>query len=361
MKAVWEVKPLGEVCDVLNRLRKSIHKRDRLPGPYPYYGATGVIDYVDGYLFDEPLVLVGQDGAKWEAGANSAFSISGKTWISGTVHAIRPHRSKILDNWLIYFLNSSDLVPYVSGVTVPHLIQRRLIEIPIPLPPIEEQQRIVAILGKAFEGLDRAQENTEMNLISSGELFESSTSHLFVRREVQPLGEVCDVLDRLRKPITKRDRRPGPYPYYGATGVIDHVEGYLFDEPLVLVGEDGAKWKAGENSAFAISGKTWVNNHAHVIRPHRDKILDDWLVYFLNSSDLMPCVSGATVPKLNQGRLKEILISLPPIDEQQRIVAILDGALQGRDDILEGCHRSIRDLASLRRSLMRATFASGLA
>lgn len=144
-----------------------------------------------------------------------------------------------------------------------------------------------------------------------------------------PLGDLVDVLDRLRKPITKKDRKAGPYPYYGATGVLDHVDGYLFDEPLVLIGEDGAKWEAGANSAFAIEGKTWVNNHAHVIRPHRDQVLDDWLIYYLNGADLMPFISGMTVPKLNQGRLREIPIPLPPLEEQQRIVAVLDEAFEG--------------------------------
>jgi type I restriction enzyme M protein len=74
------------------------------------------------------------------------------------------------------------------------------------------------------------------------------------------LGDVVEILDSRRRPITKSDRKPGPYPYYGATGILDRVEGFLFDEPLVLVGEDGAKWGAGDKTAFAISGKTWVNN-----------------------------------------------------------------------------------------------------
>ncbi len=118
--------------------------------------------------------------------------------------------------------------------------------------------------------------------------------------KTMPLGELCDVLDHKRKPITKRDREAGEYPYYGATGVLDHVAGYLFDEPLVLVGEDGAKWASGEHTAFAVEGKIWVNNHAHVLRPHRTVLLDTWLIYHLNHSDLIEFVSGLTVPKLNQ-------------------------------------------------------------
>lgn len=143
------------------------------------------------------------------------------------------------------------------------------------------------------------------------------------------LGDVCDVLDSLRRPITKRDRAPGPIPYYGASGVLDHVEGQLFDEPLVLLGEDGAKWESGAKSAFAIAGPAWVNNHAHVLRPQRDKLDDDWLIYYLNFSDLLPFVTGLTVPKLNQEMMRSIPIPLPPLADQKHIVAILDEAFEG--------------------------------
>lgn len=138
------------------------------------------------------------------------------------------------------------------------------------------------------------------------------------------LGDICDILDSRRKPITKSDRTSGEYPYYGATGVLDYVEGFIFDEPLVLVGEDGAKWESGAATAFPISGKVWVNNHAHVLRPHRKVVQDSWLVYFLTHSDLSEFVSGLTVPKLNQGRLREIPIPVPTVPEQERIVGILD-------------------------------------
>jgi len=120
------------------------------------------------------------------------------------------------------------------------------------------------------------------------------------------LGEVCEVLDRLRKPITKKDRVEGPIPYYGATGIVDYVEGFIFDEPLVLVGEDGAKWDGGEATAFAVDGKTWVNNHAHVLRPDRKFLTDEWLIFWLTFSDLSEFVTGVTVPKLNQKNLRSL-------------------------------------------------------
>ena len=139
------------------------------------------------------------------------------------------------------------------------------------------------------------------------------------------IGEIVDIFDSLRRPITKHDRKPGPYPYYGATGILDYVEGYLFDEPLVLVGEDGAKWGPREASSFRIDGKVWVNNHAHVLRPRREFLKDTFLIEVLNHMDLTPYVTGVTVPKLNQARLKSIGIPLPPLKVQRDIVAEIEG------------------------------------
>ena len=122
----------------------------------------------------------------------------------------------------------------------------------------------------------------------------------------KPLGEICDILDNKRKPITKRDRSTGLYPYYGATGILDFVGDYIFDEKLVLIGEDGAKWNSGEYTGFIADGKYWVNNHAHAIRPHRNIILDDWLVYFCYLTDLTRYTTGLTVPKLNQAKYSRV-------------------------------------------------------
>ena len=113
--------------------------------------------------------------------------------------------------------------------------------------------------------------------------------------ESKSLGDVCEILDSRRRPVTKKDRRPGQYPYYGATGIVDYVDEFIFDEPLVLVGEDGAKWGSGEETAFSVSGRCWDNNHAHVLRPIRASLLDDWLVYYLVHADLSPFVSGMIV------------------------------------------------------------------
>ena len=144
--------------------------------------------------------------------------------------------------------------------------------------------------------------------------------------EYKKLSELCEILDSKRKPISKKDRISGSYPYYGATGVLDYVDNYIFDEPLILVGEDGAKWGSGEQTAYKIEGKSWVNNHAHVIRPDRAKVVDNYLLYFFNQLDLTPYITGAIIEKLNQEKLRNIIVPLPCIEEQQRIVKILDKA-----------------------------------
>ena len=170
------------------------------------------------------------------------------------------------------------------------------------------------------------------------------------------LGEVCDILDSLRKPVTKRDRKPGPYPYYGATGVQDYVADYIFDEPLVLVGEDGAKWGAGERTAYRVEGKYWVNNHAHVLRPHRNILLDNWLVYFLNFSGLSKYITGLTVKKLNQEKMKMIEIPLPPLSEQKKIVAYLDTLSQKSRELQKLQQQTATDFSALRQSILTQIF-----
>lgn len=176
-------------------------------------------------------------------------------------------------------------------------------------------------------------ENGDYNL--SMDRYRENEEKRFIKYKFINLGDVVDIFDNKRKPITKSDRIIGYYPYYGATGILDYINDYIFDERLVLVGEDGAKWGKNEKTAFIANGKYWVNNHAHVLKPKINLIIDTFLVEILNIMDLQRYVTGITVPKLNQQKLKEILIPLPPLEVQQEIVnkiesyqKIIDGAKQ---------------------------------
>lgn len=177
--------------------------------------------------------------------------------------------------------------------------------------------------------------------------FTVPNSWIFLR-----LGQLVEVLDNLRKPVTKSARSEGIYPYYGASGIVDYIADYIFDEPLVLIGEDGAKWDSGDQTAFLIQGKTWVNNHAHVVRPIRDLILDQYLVYSLVQRDLNEFITGMTVPKLNQARLNSIPIALPPLAEQHRIVAKVDELMAFCDQLEQTQSDNIAAHAQLVEALL---------
>ena len=143
---------------------------------------------------------------------------------------------------------------------------------------------------------------------------------------IKPLGEVVEFLDSRRRPITASERIPGPYPYYGANGQQDSVADYIFDEPLILLAEDGGLFDQPDRGiAYAIEGKTWVNNHAHVLRPRGHARLR-YLVRVLENYDVTPWITGSTRAKLTKAGASKIQIPLPPIDEQKRIAGILDAA-----------------------------------
>ena len=143
---------------------------------------------------------------------------------------------------------------------------------------------------------------------------------------IKPLSEVVEFLDHLRKPVTAKDRIPGPYPYYGANGQQDSVAGYIFDEPLILLAEDGGYFgDPNRTIAYRIEGKSRVNNHAHVLRP-RNGVDLGFLCRQLERYDVTKYISGTTRAKLNKRFASEIPVVLPPLSEQKRIAAILDKA-----------------------------------
>ncbi len=140
------------------------------------------------------------------------------------------------------------------------------------------------------------------------------------------LGEVCEFLDYQRKPVTAKDRVSGKYPYYGANGVQDYVDSYLFDDELVLLAEDGGHFDdPSRGVAYRVSGKCWVNNHAHVLKP-KNNIDVDYLYYILREYDVRPFITGAIIKKLNQKDAKRMTLYLPSLEKQKRIVKVLDQA-----------------------------------
>lgn len=140
---------------------------------------------------------------------------------------------------------------------------------------------------------------------------------------MKKIEDICYILDKKRVPITASNREPGPYPYYGANGVQDYVAGFLFDDELVLLAEDGGNFGSKDKPiAYRVSGKCWVNNHAHVLKP-KEGVDVDYLCYALMFYDVSNIVNGATRQKLTQADMRKMEIHVPSIEEQHKTVKIL--------------------------------------
>lgn len=169
------------------------------------------------------------------------------------------------------------------------------------------------------------------------------------------LGDVIDLFDSQRVPLNSRQRleRQGKYPYYGAQGIIDHIDGYIFDGRYILVAEDGENLNSKKLPlALFASGKFWVNNHAHILRGKAEIADDAFLLACLNNADIKPFVTGAAQPKLSQANLRLIEIPLPPLPTQRRIA----GILSAYDELIENSQRRIKILESMARALYREWF-----
>ena len=169
------------------------------------------------------------------------------------------------------------------------------------------------------------------------------------------LGDVIELFDARRVPLNSRERqeRQGQYPYYGAQGIIDHIDGYLFDGRYILVAEDGENLNSKKLPlALFATGKFWVNNHAHILRGKPGVADDTFLLACLNNAEIKPFVTGAAQPKLSQANLRQIEIPLPPLPAQQRIADILSAY----DELIDNSQRRIRLLESIARALYREWF-----
>jgi type I restriction enzyme, S subunit len=170
-----------------------------------------------------------------------------------------------------------------------------------------------------------------------------------------PLGDVIDVFDSKRVPLSsiERAKRPGPYPYFGAAQVFDYIDDFIFDGEFILMGEDGSVVrKNGTPFVQYASGRFWANNHTHVLRPHEGAI-DFWfLKSALETTDISGFVTGAAQPKLNQSNMRRIPIQMPPRDVQVKIGRVAH-ALASH---IENNKRVIKVLEEIARAIYREWF-----
>jgi len=166
------------------------------------------------------------------------------------------------------------------------------------------------------------------------------------------IAELTINLDAKRIPVKEADRKPGEYPYFGASGIVDYVDQYIFDGEYLLVAEDGENLRSRKTPvAFMATGKFWVNNHAHILQGN-ESADTRFLSYLLESTELSGYLTGSTIPKLSQGNLNAIEVSVPSVEEQKAIAHIL-GTL---DDKIELNRKTNETLEAMAKALFKSWF-----
>ena len=379
MKVGWTAKRIDEVCDIVNGGTPKTGIADYWGGVYQWITPAEMGKRSTPYIEETARTLTDSGLANSSARLLPPFSVilSSRAPIGHLVINTEPMATNqgckglvpskaIHYKFLYHYLTSIiDLLNDLgTGATFKELSGNKLKEVSVPIPPRPEQHRIVGILDEAFEGIATAKANAEKNLQNARALFESHLQSVFNQRgkgwEEKTLDQISENLDSKRVPITKNIRSSGSVPYYGASGIVDYVKDYLFDEDLLCVSEDGANLLARTYPiAFSISGKSWVNNHAHVLR-FKNTVSQKFVELYLNSIKLDDFVSGMAQPKLNQAMLNKIPIPFPPHAEQKNIVAKLY-ALSTETKKLESVYKQkLASLDELKKSLLHQAFAGEL-
>jgi len=236
----------------------------------------------------------------------------------------------VFNTYLCYFLNSPfaliQIQKRAKTGTITNLHLNEIRHLKIPLPPLAQQKRIANILDHA----DTLRKTQKQKIQQFDQLLKSTFFEMFLGKkrqqwETYPFKEITTSLNHKRIPVKQTDRRKmqGKYPYYGASGIIDYVDKYLFDDEYLLIGEDGANLLSRNTPiAFIAKGQYWVNNHAH-ISAYNGKANLRYLEFYINAISLEPYVTGSAQPKLNRANLNGIKIPIPPLALQEKFAEIV--------------------------------------
>ena len=293
-----------------------------------------------GVLFPENSLLVATSAT---IGAHALITVPHLSNQRFTSLQLKDEYRKHFDYRFLYyycFVLDAFCLDHVNVSSFPSVDMRAFRSFKFPFVPLAVQREIVRILDH-FTTLEA---ELEAELEARQAQYEHYRNHLlsydFLAAcgpvDMVELGSVVTLLDSRRIPLKKGDRVSGEYPYYGASGIVDYVDSYIFDEDLLLVSEDGANLKARTKPiAFSSSGRVWVNNHAHVLKVE-SSLYQKFLEEYLNSLDLEPYLVGSTQPKLNQSGLLSIPVPLPTERALERSVLLLEKLKLFVTDFLSG-------------------------
>lgn len=340
-----EWKALGEVAEI--GTGSSNRQDENANGLYPFYVRSKTVLRANTFQFDETAIIVPGEG-----GIGDIFHyVTGKYALHQRAYRIHV-TSGLLNSKFLFYVMSTNFKQYILmksvGATAISIRKPMLESFLVPIPCPEDIEKSLEIQAEVVRILDAF---AELTAKLNAELAARKKQYNYYRNkflnsddrdlEWRTLGELAENLDSKRKPIRSGLRDVGEIPYYGASGIVDYVKDYIFDGDFLLVSEDGANLLARSTPiAFSVSGKSWVNNHAHVLK-FETYAERRYVEYYLNSIDLTPYISGAAQPKLNQKNLNGIRIPNPSPEEKERIVAILDKFDALTSSITEGLPREI--------------------
>lgn len=276
-------------------------------------------------------------------------------------------RSNILDGRIMsYILNHQakwKIAAIAQGKSIVHIQAKQLSNIHVKYPVSKaEQQKIAEFLSTIDTVIEKQKETVSsweerkkgvmQKLFSQEVRFKADDGSDFPEWEKKKLEDVVEFLDGQRKPLEAGQRVSGKYPYYGASGIIDYVEDYIFDEELILLSEDGANiLDRNYRVCFLAKGKYWVNNHAHVLRA-MDGNVNGFICEQLESFDYRKYNSGGAQPKLNQATCRSIIMNIPCLEEQQKIA----DCLSSLDEVIEKQKAILAAWEELKKGLLQQMF-----
>ena len=297
------------------------------------------------------------------------FDEDGEDWVASTGFAVLRNKewadSRFIFNVMLSDDVSGQIDKLVAGSNYPAINSSDVKDLTVLSPPLPEQKKIASILTSVDEVIENTQKQIDklqdlkkatMNeLLTKGightEFKDSELGRIPKSWEVVTLNEITVNHDSKRVPIKSVDRQniQGKYRYYGASGVIDYVEDYIFDGRYILLGEDGENVLSRNLPlAFIVEGKFWVNNHAHILQP-TETVDIGFLCEYLESLDYKNIASGSAQPKITKSALSDIKVKLPSAGEQLKII----GVLSSIDKTIEPFRQKLSQTQSLKKSLMQ--------
>ena len=329
---------------------------------YDYYGASGVIDKVNQYIFSERLLLIGEDGANLlSRSKDNAFFADGKYWVNNHAHVLDCIDKLVLE-YVALVINSTPLDNYITGSAQPKLTQDNLNKIQIPLPPLNEQKRIIEAKNQWFALVDEIETDKQilqdainqlktkiLSLAISGKLVEQDPSDepaIDLLRRINPSFQPCDTSHYTNLPRnwcvcylkdiaivingknqSKVTNPNGQYPIYGSGGIMGYADEYLCPEHCTIIGRKGTI-----NNPILVETKFWNVDTAFAMKPD-EEIDHRYFYYFCKSFDFSKLDKSTTLPSLTKSNIEQIEVPLPPLTEQKRIVNKIEKVLVWLDVI----------------------------